>query len=110
ERPGAGPGHVVVVDVGNGTDGGMANAAQPGPDLLHDRRLGVGHHHVVVGAVGNVGAVLRHHAQAGLARFGHDDVAEAVVGEVSAGLRADHQPVAALGGQVRVVDHNVAAV
>src|SRR5439155_2120140 len=67
---------VVVGDVVDVPDAGAVAAAAPGPDLLHDRRGHSGDLDVLVEHVGDVGAVHRHQAEAGLARPGDGDVRE----------------------------------
>ncbi len=58
--------------------------------------------------VGDPGAVHRDHAEARLVRALHGDPGELVAGEVAAGLRAEHERVAAAGGEVGVLDRDVA--
>src|SRR5436305_7758177 len=110
ERALAHAGDVGVLDVADAADAGMVTAALTGTDLLHDRRRDARHGDVAVVHVGDLGAVHRHHAQAGLAGAGDGDGVEDVVGEVATGLRAEHQGVAAPGGQVRVGHPDVALV
>src|SRR5437764_1632 len=101
ERTRTGAAHVVVGDVVDVAHAGVVTAPFARPDLDHDRGLGARHRDVAVVHVADDGAVHGHHAEPGLAGPGDGDVVEVVVREVAARLRAEHERVAALGGQVR---------